>query len=95
MLSIVVVLFTAVAVAQAPGDRFHRNSIRQDHRTGQLTRPERFELRKDRMRYSHLQRRVHRDGIVNHSERRKLHHRKVHNRREAFRFKHNARRRPI
>jgi hypothetical protein len=89
LLSIAAVLLTAAVSAQGPRDGIRHDRIHEGFRSGQLTRPERFELRKDQGHYNNLQRRAHRDGRVTPMERRRLHHAKVHNRRETFRFKHN------
>jgi hypothetical protein len=89
ILSIVAVLITATVSAQQLDGRLQRHSVRQGFKSGQLTRPERFELRKDQVRYHNMKRRAHRDGVVTHTERRRLHHRKAQNRRETFRYKHN------
>ena len=95
MLSIIALLLTATVSAQRAGDRNKRHHVRESFRSGQLTRPERFDLRKDQHRYRNMQRRAHRDGVITPMERKRLHHKKVQNRREAFRYKHNARRRLI
>jgi hypothetical protein len=95
LFSIVAVLLTVTVSAQRAGDRLQKHSIRQGFRSGQLTRPERFELRKDRVRYHRMDRRAHRDGVVTPIERRRLHHKKTQNRREVFRYKHNRHRRVL
>lgn len=93
-LSVIMMILSIAASAQI-AERVRRHSIRHEFRTGDLTRPEVVELRKDQLRYNTMQRRAKRDGTVTPYERRKLHRAKVHNRREAFRFKHNRQRRVI
>lgn len=89
--SLILVFISASASAQAgPGSRFRKQGIQR-----QLTRPEKFELRKDIYRTQILQRRARRDGIVTPIERRMIHRSKCDTRRDAFRFKHNGRRRII
>jgi hypothetical protein len=95
LLSIVALLLTATVFAQRAGDRTRRHNVREGFRSGQLTRAERFDLRKDQVRYRHMQHRAHRDGVVTPMERKRLYHKKVQNRREAFRYKHNRRHRLI
>src|SRR5262245_15368147 len=94
-LALILVTLSVAASAQRPGDRFRRHRINNSFNSGQLTRPERFELRKDELRYRSLERRSRRDGVVTPMERRKLQKTKRHNRRELFRFKHNGRHRII
>lgn len=94
-LSFLVMILTVAASAQGPRERFQKHRIREGFRSGQLTRPERFELRKDQFRYQNMQRRVHRDGVVTPIERRRLHKQKAENRRERFRYMHNRQRRVI
>jgi hypothetical protein len=81
--------------AQGIRERVQKHRIREGFRSGQITRPERFELRKDQFRYQHMQRRVHRDGVVTPMERRRLHKQKAENRRQQFRYMHNRQRRVI
>ena len=94
--SLLLVLISAAASAQAgSGSRFRKQGIQRGFSQGQLTRPEKFELRKDVSRNLILQRRSHRDGVVTPIERRKIHRSKCDTRRDAFRFKHNSCRRVI
>ena len=95
LLAAIGMLITAAASAQTQGDRFRRERIEQGFRNGQLTRPERNHLRFDEFKYKSERRRAFRDGVVTPRERRKLHHMRVHDRREMFRMKHNGRRRLI
>lgn len=94
-LGLILTLLSAAAVAQGPRDRIRHHSIRQGFRSGELTRLERIELRKDQFRLERMERSARRDGRVTPYERRKLHKMRAHTRREAFRFKHNNRRRVI
>ena len=93
-LSIVLVLLAAAATAQrGPGDRIRKQRLHNHYR--QITPLERFDLRKDVFRYEVIQRRARRDGVVTPFERRRLHKTKTNIRQEAFRYKHNNRRRVI
>jgi hypothetical protein len=95
-LGLILVLLSVTASAQrGQGDRFRRHRMTNGFYSGQLTRPERFELRKDQFRYKTSQRRARRDGIVTPFERRRLHKIKQHGRRDQFRFRHNGHRRVI
>jgi len=90
VLSFILVLFSVAASAQVrPGIRQHNRVNRQ------FTRPEKMELRRDVARYRIIKRQAGRDGIVTPMERRRLHRAKCETRRDAFRFKHNGRRRVI
>jgi hypothetical protein len=94
--SLILVLISAAASAQAgPGSRFRKQGMYRGFNQGQLTRPEKFELRKDVYRTQLLQRRARRDGIVTPVERIRIHRSKCDTRRDLFRFKHNGRRRII
>lgn len=94
--SLILVLISAAASAQAgPGSRFRKQGIQRGFNQGQLSRPEKFELRKDVYRSQILQRKARRDGVVTPIERRRIHRSKCDTRRDAFRFKHNGRRRII
>lgn len=91
MLSVLLVLLAAAASAQrnVRVQRFN-NSLRRE-----ITPLERFELRKDTHRYIMMQRRARRDGTITPFERYRIHKAKNHLRRDAYRFKHNNRRRVI
>ena len=94
--SLILVLISAAASAQTgPGSRYRKQGIQRGFNQGQFTRPEKFELRKDVYRTQIMQRKARRDGVVTPLERRKIHRSKCDTRRDAFRFKHNARRRLI
>ena len=96
VLSAILILLSVAASAQrGPGERFRRHPIANGFNSRQLTRPERFELRKDHFRYNLMQRKAHRDGIVTPFERRRLYMIRQHNRRDLFRFRHNRFRRII
>jgi hypothetical protein len=94
-ISLVLILLSAAASAQRSGDRIRRNYIKQGFSSGQISRPERFELRKDAVRYKAAQHHARRDGVVTPLERRRIHKLRCETRRDAFRFKHNGRRRLI
>lgn len=94
-ISIILILLAAAASAQRPGDHIRRHYARQGFASGQITRGERFELRKDAVRYKVAQRHARRDGVITPFERRRIHQLKCETRRDAFRFKHNGRRRVI
>jgi hypothetical protein len=93
VLAMVLTLLAAAASAQGPGDRTRRQRVEQGFNNGQLTRPERFRLQKDRIEYKVERRRAARDGRITPMERRRLSQMRRHDRHEAFRFKHNRRRR--
>jgi len=91
-LSIILALISVAASAQV--------SVRK-HRPGrnctrnQITVGERVALRQDVLRYKMVQRRSQRDGIVTPFEQRRIQRAKTEIRRDAFRFRHNPRRRLI
>ncbi len=95
VLGVMFTLLAAAASAQVAGDRIQRQRIERGSNNGQLTRPEKFRLQKDRTRLKVERRRASRDGRINPAERRRLHKMRKHNRRETFRLKHNRRRRLI
>lgn len=89
-LGLILILLSAAASAQMdPGGQFRRHRMQRGYNSGQITRPERFELRKDAVRYQLLKRRAARDGVVSPFERRKLRRAKCEGRRDLFRFRHN------
>lgn len=90
-LGLILVIFSAAASAQRPRGTFY--NIRPNN--NQLSWGEKRELRKDAMRYHIIKRRATRDGVVTPFERKKLRRAKCEGRRDAFRFKHNGRRRLI
>ena len=94
--SLILVLISAASSAQTVrGSRIPNQGIQRGFNQGQLSRPEKLELRKDVYRSNVLQRRARRDGIVTSVERRRIHRSKCDTRRDAFRFRHNGRRRVI
>ncbi len=95
VLTLLLTAFTVVASAQGPRERLQRHRIRDGFRSGELTRIERFDLRRDQFRYNMMERRAKRDGVVTPLERKKLNKRKRENRREEFRYRHNRQRRVI
>ena len=94
-ISLILIFLSATSSAQRPGDNIRRHSVRQSFSNGQITRGERFELRKDVTHYKAAQHHARRDGVVTPLERRRIHKLKCETRRDAFRFKHNGRRRLI
>ncbi len=95
ILGVVLTIFVASASAQDRGDRSRRNSIERGFQSGQLSRGEKFRLRKDRVEYRAEKRKAMKDGRLSHFERRKLATMKRHDRKKMFRMKHNGRRRII
>jgi hypothetical protein len=95
VLTLVALGFAGIATAQRAGERLRRHSVRNGFENRQLTRPERFELRKNETRYKMAERKSRRNGIVSPVERRKLKGMKRHNKANTFRYKHNIRRRVI
>ena len=93
VLGVMFTLLAASASAQRTGDRIQRQRVERSFDNGQLTRPEKFRLQKDRTRIKVERRRALRDGRINPNERRRIHKMKRHERREMRRFKHNGRRR--
>ena len=94
-IGLVLTLITVAASAQKTPDRDRRFRTEQRFNDKQLNRPERMKLRNDRLRYKNTQRRANRDRFVSPRERRHLMIIRKHNRREAFRFRHNRFRRVI
>ena len=91
-LSLILILFSVAASAQrGPGDRLRRYRTSQGFNSGQITRPEKFQLKKDAVRLNMVHRNVRRDGVVTPLEKRRLHKAKCKNRRDTFRFRHNGR----
>ncbi len=90
-LSLVMLIISVAATAQG-------NYRKQRHRAlihRQITAGERAELKQDALRYRMTQRRSQRDGVVTPLERRRIQRAKAETRRDAFRFRHNPRRRLI
>ncbi|HEY6504283.1 MAG TPA: hypothetical protein VIZ28_09940 [Chitinophagaceae bacterium] len=95
VLGAILTLFVVSASAQVTSDRVRRERTEKRIDRSQLTRPEKFRLHKNDVRFKAERRRALRDGRVNPSERRRLHNMKRHNRHETYRLKHNNRRRVI
>lgn len=96
LLSLILTLFAAAASAQrGPGYRTHRQWTVAGFNSGQITRPERFELRKDLVRQRVIQHHARRDGIITPMEKRKIHKATCNTRRDLIRFRHNGRNRII
>lgn len=93
--AVILLLIGSTASAQVAGNRIQRHRIQQGIRSGELTRPEVFELRKDQACLKHTQRMARRDAVITLHERRKIHTIKAHNRKETFRYKHNRHHRVI
>ncbi len=62
---------------------------------GAITRSEKAQLRSDLIRYRVARRHAGRDGFISPRERMRLHQMKNQTRRDAFRYRHNGRRRLI
>lgn len=92
---ILVVLSVTASAQRGPGDRLRKHRIHNGFRHGEITRHERFELRKNSFRLEIAQRRARRDGVVTPFEQRRIRHLKHNDRREAFHYRHNNRRRVI
>jgi len=95
-LSLILLFLSVTALAQrGQGNRIRGYRTTPYVGSGQITRPERFELRKDQFRYQTTRRKARRDGYITPFEKRELQKRKRATRRDAFRFRHNGRRRII
>ena len=93
---LILILFSVAASAQrGSGDRRLRYRTAQGFNSGQVTRPEKFQLRKDMVRTNLIQRNVRRDGVVTPFEKRRVQQAKCKTRHDAFRFRHNNRIRVI
>lgn len=93
--AVLLLLSAAASAQQKPGDRILRHRVAEGFRDGNITRFERHRIRQDVVRYKTADRNARRDGVVSPRERRKIHAMKAKTRRDAFRFKHNPRRRII
>lgn len=88
--TLVLVLISAASFAQrGPGDDIRKKGPGNGFSNGQITRGERFELRKDAVRYNAVKHHARKDGKITPRERRRMHKMRKHNRHDAFRFKHN------
>jgi len=90
-----VLVSLAASAQKGPGDRILRHRVAKGIRSGEITRFERLQLRKDVTRYQSVQRQARRDGVITPYERKKIHMLKAKTRRDAFRFSHNRRQRVI
>ena len=91
--SLLLILVSAAASAQTvSGSRFRKQGIQGGFNQNQLTRTERFELRRDLFRDQRLKRRARRDGIITPMERRRLRRAKCEARRDRVRSRHNRHR---
>ncbi len=96
LFTLVLTLISAASFAQqASGSSIRRHSVRQGYNKGDITRPERHELRKDAVKYRAVKHHARKDGKVTPRERKRLHKMRKHTRHDAFRFKHNRHRRHI
>ena len=92
-LFVLVLLTLALSVAgtaQRPGERFQRQRLRVS-----ALGAERVDIQRDLLRYDRMERRAHRDGVVTPMERKKLRKKKMENRRELIRYRHNRIRKVI
>lgn len=95
-LSLILILFSVAASAQrGAGNRLVKHRTVQGFNHGQITRVEKFQLKKEVVQLNMLQQRVQRDGIVTPLERIRVQKAKCNIRRDAFHFKHNGRNRMI
>lgn len=84
-------VFAFAADAQR-GVRYHKRAdVNRSHAQGQLTRYEKMKLHQNDRQYHRAKRQALRDGRISPRERYTLHKMRQHDRRETFRFKHNAR----
>lgn len=93
ILGVVFALFTTAASAQHRSNAVQRHRIENGFQSGQLTRGEKFSLKKDNVRYNKAKRKALRDGRLTPMERRRLNALKRHDNRKTFAMKHNHRRR--
>lgn len=88
-------LFTITASAQKGRDAARNHRIERGFETGNLTRAEKYRLHKNDKRFRFEKRRAMRDGRITASEKRRLYKMRAHDRRDTYRYRHNARRRVI
>ena len=87
-LSLILLLISASVSAQnINGSRIRPRGINSER----ISRPERFQLRRDMIRLNMVQRNARRDGIITPVERRRIHRSKCNTRRDAFHFRYNGR----
>jgi hypothetical protein len=92
LFGLVLALFTTAASAQQRGD-VRRHRIENGFQSGQLTRGEKWDLKKDNFRYHQAKRKALRDGRLTAKERRMLKSMRRHDSRKIYAKKHNNRRR--
>ena len=95
LIMVLLILSVAAMAQRGPGDRIVRARVAYGVRSGEINRVERFRLRNDVARFQMAQRHARRDGVVTPYERRRIHAMKGKTRRDAYRFRHNGRRRVI
>lgn len=84
-------VFAFAADAQR-GVRYHKRAeVNRAHAQGRLTQYEKMKLHQNDRQYHRAKRQALRDGRISPRERYTLHKMRQHDRRETFRFKHNAR----
>jgi hypothetical protein len=88
--------FTVAASAQIRhSEGMNQNRFRQGIRSGEITRHEAKELRRDHFQLRKAQCLARRDGRVGHLERKRIHQLKREQRKDFIRFNHNRHRRFI
>ncbi len=88
---ILVLISSAVSAQRINGVGVRPRGINSER----ISRPERYQLRRDMIRLNMVQRNARRDCIVTPVERRKIYRSKCNTRRDAYRFRHNGRHRLI
>lgn len=93
----IAVLFISVAASaqKSSGDRILKHRVAEGFQKGDINRGERHQLRKDGAHYKMTKKNVRKDGKVTPRERKRVHNLKAKTRHDAFRFKHNRRKRVI
>ncbi|HEU4576256.1 MAG TPA: hypothetical protein VFS36_14740 [Chitinophagaceae bacterium] len=95
-LGVILSLATLAASAQQDsGERIRRHRVAEGYRSGELTRPEMRQLRKNETHYKMEKNQALRDGKISRREHRHLKHMKRHDRRQLYFYKHNRRHRLI
>lgn len=95
LLSLIVTLFAFNADAQRGPERFKRGHVNKAFHDGKLTRGEKMKLHKNDRDYNRAKRMALRDGKLTPREKQKLYKMRKQDRKETYRFKHNARKRAI
>lgn len=86
-------LITVVASAQKGPDKDKVDGFRKTEKRGDFTGKEKYKLDKNKRDFKRMDHRFKRDGRLSPMEKRKIHHKKQHNRHDRFRFKHNRHKR--